>query len=86
MRVAIPRKGEWVAPCFEYCVTMAIFTVGESGPTAQVDFPLQSQDFHWNLLALIGVEDPVEQAAVGPGKPAERTRHHKPRCSLGDSQ
>ena len=36
--------GEWVAPCFEYCSTMAIFTVAESGPTEQVDFPLQSRE------------------------------------------
>ena len=44
MKVAIPRMGEWVAPCFEYCSTMAIFTVAESGRTDQVDFPLRSRD------------------------------------------
>lgn len=44
MKVAIPRMGEWVAPCFEYCSTMAIFTVDESGSTDQVDFPLRSRD------------------------------------------
>ncbi len=37
--------GEWVAPCFEYCSTMAIFTIDESGGEAdQVDFPLQSRE------------------------------------------
>ena len=36
--------GEWVAPCFEYCSTMAIFTFAEFGPTEQVDFPLQSRE------------------------------------------
>jgi predicted Fe-Mo cluster-binding NifX family protein len=36
--------GEWVAPCFEYCATMAIFTVAESGKTDQVDFPLKSRE------------------------------------------
>jgi predicted Fe-Mo cluster-binding NifX family protein len=36
--------GEWVAPCFEYCSTMAIFTIAESGQTDQVDFPLQSRE------------------------------------------
>ena len=44
MRVAIPRMGEWVAPCFEYCSTMAIFSIDESGQSEQVDFPLQSRD------------------------------------------
>ena len=44
MKVAIPRMGEWVAPCFEYCSTMAVFTVGDSGQTDQVDFPLQSRE------------------------------------------
>jgi predicted Fe-Mo cluster-binding NifX family protein len=36
--------GEWVAPCFEYCATMAIFTVDESGQTDQTDFPLKSRE------------------------------------------
>ena len=44
MRVAIPRMGETVAPCFEYCATMAIFDVAESGVVDQVDFPLQSRE------------------------------------------
>ena len=44
MKVAIPRMGEWVAPCFEYCCTMAIFTIAESGETDQVDFPLRSRE------------------------------------------
>ena len=37
MRVAIPRMGETVAPCFEYCATMAIFNVSDSGAVEQVD-------------------------------------------------
>ena len=44
MKVAIPRMGESVAPCFEYCTTMAIFTVAESGAGDQVDFPLASRE------------------------------------------
>lgn len=44
MKVAIPRMGESVAPCFESCTTMAIFTAGESGEVEQLDFPLLSQD------------------------------------------
>ncbi len=44
MRIAIPRMGEMVAPCFEYCSTMAIFTISDSGETDQVDFPLSSRE------------------------------------------
>ena len=44
MRVAIPRMGESVAPCFEYCATMAIFTIVDDAVTDQVDFPLRSQE------------------------------------------
>ena len=44
MKIAIPRMGETVAPCFEYCATMAIFNVAESGTVEQVDFPLQSRE------------------------------------------
>ena len=44
MRVAIPRMGEMVAPCFEYCATMAIFTIEGDRAVDQVDFPLQSRD------------------------------------------
>ena len=44
MKVAIPRMGESVAPCFEYCATMAIFTVADGAVTDQIDFPLRSRD------------------------------------------
>jgi len=44
VKVAIPRMGESVAPCFEYCATMAIFDVAGSGAVEQVDFPLQSRE------------------------------------------
>ena len=44
MKIAIPRMGESVAPCFEYCTTMAIYTMTESGSTEQVDFPLMSRE------------------------------------------
>lgn len=44
MKVAIPRMGESVAPCFEYCTTMAIYTVDENGGMDQLDFPLMSRD------------------------------------------
>jgi len=44
VKVAIPRMGETVAPCFEFCATMAIFDVGETGTVEQVDFPLRSRE------------------------------------------
>lgn len=44
MRVAIPRMGEYVAPCFEYCATMAIFTLEEGEVVEQVDLTLRSRD------------------------------------------
>ena len=44
MIVAIPRMGEMVAPCFEYCAMMAIFTVEENRVVDQIDFPLRSRD------------------------------------------
>ena len=44
MKVAIPRMGETVAPCFEYCATMAIFTIEDGRITDQVDFPLRSKE------------------------------------------
>jgi len=44
VKVAIPRMGETVAPCFECCATMTIFNIAESGTVEQVDFPLQSRE------------------------------------------
>lgn len=43
MKIAIPRMGETVAPCFEYCATMAIFTIEDGNVTGQLDFPLTSR-------------------------------------------
>jgi len=36
--------GETVAPCFEYCSAMAIFTITGGRVVEQVDFPLRSRD------------------------------------------
>ena len=44
MRIAIPRMGERVAPCFEHCCTMAVFWTDEAGGLDQVDYPLRSRD------------------------------------------
>ncbi len=35
---------ESVAPCFEYCETMAVFTVEDGRVVDRVDFPLRSRD------------------------------------------
>ena len=43
MKIAIPRMGESVAPCFEYCAMMAIFTIEDGCVTDQFDFPLSSR-------------------------------------------
>jgi predicted Fe-Mo cluster-binding NifX family protein len=43
VKVAIPRFGEEVAPCFEYSATIAIFTIEQSRIANQTDFVLQSQ-------------------------------------------
>ena len=44
MKVAIPRFGESVAPCFGYSATIAIFTVKRGKVVGQADFCLQSTD------------------------------------------
>jgi len=44
VKVAIPRMGESVAPCFEYCATMAIFTIADGAVADQIDFPLRSRE------------------------------------------
>ena len=43
-RVAIPRFGEAVAPCFEYSATITIFTVRGSQVIDQTDFRLKSRE------------------------------------------
>ena len=44
MRVAMPRFGEQVAPCFGYAATITIFTIGRGKVIDEVDFCLQSND------------------------------------------
>jgi predicted Fe-Mo cluster-binding NifX family protein len=43
-KIAIPRFGEAVAPCFEYSATISIFTVRARQVIDQLDFRLKSQD------------------------------------------
>jgi predicted Fe-Mo cluster-binding NifX family protein len=44
VRVAMPRFGELIAPCFEYSATITIFTIRRERVADQVDFCLQSTD------------------------------------------
>jgi predicted Fe-Mo cluster-binding NifX family protein len=44
VRIAIPRRGDEIAPCFEHCTTMAVFEISETGRMEQVDYPLRSRD------------------------------------------
>jgi predicted Fe-Mo cluster-binding NifX family protein len=43
VKVAIPRFGESIAPCFEYSATIAIFLIEDNQVKSQTDFALQSQ-------------------------------------------
>jgi predicted Fe-Mo cluster-binding NifX family protein len=44
VKVAMPRFGESVAPCFGYSVTITIFTIKRGKVVDQIDFHLQSSD------------------------------------------
>lgn len=44
MKVAVPRFGEDVAPCFEYSATIAIFTIRGKKIVDEKDYTLQSRD------------------------------------------
>jgi len=44
MKVAIPRFGKEVAPCFEHSATIAIFTIKGGKLTDQLDFAVQSRE------------------------------------------
>ena len=44
MKIAVPRKGDTVAPCFGHCAMMSIYTITDGQVTASVDFPMQSHD------------------------------------------
>ena len=44
MKVALPRFGESVAPCFEHTATISIFEVASGRVGGQTDFSLHSRD------------------------------------------
>jgi len=70
VKIAIPRMGEAVAPCFEYSATIALFTVEEGRVVDQLDFPLRSpepldrvrllRDQHVDTIICGGVQDVFE--------------------------
>lgn len=77
MKVAIPRMGERVAPCFEYCATMAVFTVDGAEVVDQVDAVIASHD-PFDRVRLLrdrqvdtiicgGVQEPYEEALRASG-------------------
>ena len=77
MKVAVPRMGEHVAPCFEYCATMSVFTVEGREIVDQIDFPLTSTEpldrlrllRDQNVSAIIcgGVQDTYEDLVRANG-------------------
>jgi predicted Fe-Mo cluster-binding NifX family protein len=44
VRIAMPRFGELIGPCFGYSATITIFTIKRGKVVDQVDFRLQSRD------------------------------------------
>lgn len=44
MKVAIPRFGELIAPCFGHSATICVFTIRRGKVMDQIDFCLQSTD------------------------------------------
>jgi predicted Fe-Mo cluster-binding NifX family protein len=44
VKIAVPRMGDNVAPCFEYCATMSVFTIEGNRVVDRLDFPLSSQE------------------------------------------
>ena len=69
-KLAIPRFGESVAPCFEFSATIAIFRVAGGQVTDQIDFTLLSKssldrvrllkDQGVNVLICGGIQDRFE--------------------------
>ena len=77
VRIAIPRMGETVAPCFEYCCTMAIYTTSGRHILDQIDFPIRSRepldrvrllrDQKVDTLICGGMQDVFEKMLQGSG-------------------
>ncbi|MBI4861635.1 MAG: hypothetical protein HY815_15445 [Candidatus Riflebacteria bacterium] len=71
MKVAIPRFGQRVAPCFEYTATIAIFTIRNARIVGQTDVALESpapldrfrllRDQSVNVLICGGLQEQFEK-------------------------
>jgi predicted Fe-Mo cluster-binding NifX family protein len=76
-KVAIPRFGETVAPCFEFSATVAIFSITDGKVIGQTDFVLNTQraldrvrllrDQEVDTLVCGGVQDRVEDIIRAAG-------------------
>ena len=70
VKVAIPRYGESVAPCFEYSATMAIYSIAGTEGVEQIDVTMYSRvafdrirlirDYEVEVVICGGVEDKYE--------------------------
>ncbi len=77
VKIAMPRFGENIAPCFGHSATMAIFTVRRRRVVDQVDFSLQSQealdrvrllrDQKVDVLICGGLQDVIEDMITARG-------------------
>jgi predicted Fe-Mo cluster-binding NifX family protein len=77
LKVAMPRFGEDIAPCFEYSATVAIFTIAGQRVEEQMDFALQSRealdrvrllrDQQVDVLICGGVQEAVERLLEARG-------------------
>ncbi len=77
MRVAIPHMGDWVAPCFEYSATIAVFSIEHGAVVDRIDYPLLSRepfdrvrlirDQHVNTIICGGVQEIYENSLRASG-------------------
>jgi len=77
VKIAIPRFGESVAPCFEHSATISLFTVEEAMVVEQVDFSLTTKnaldrvrlltDQGVEMLICGGVQDRFEEIVLARG-------------------
>ena len=77
MKIAVPRFGEDVAPCFDYSVTIAVFTIQNNQIVDEKEFTLSSQwpvdrirllrDQQVDVLICGGIQDKFEDMVQGSG-------------------
>ena len=77
MRIAIPQYKDEVAPCFDYTVTIVIYTVQKKKIVEQKDYTISSQwpvdrirllrDQHVDVLICGGIQDRFEDMVSANG-------------------